>query len=123
MADAQSHRILLVEDNDLIRDMAADILRDEGFFIAEAADVNEALKHLGDEDFDLLLSDVRLPGKSGRELADHLREQGNEMPIILMTGYSEESFKRDDFLARRMSLLRKPFQIRELLDAVRTALA
>lgn len=124
MAHATQPRILLVDDNELIREMAADILQDERYQVAQAGDAQEALAQLQQSGrFDLLLSDIRLPGMSGRELADVARRLDPDLPIVFMTGYAEEALKRDDFLGRGMALLRKPFSLAELRRQVREALA
>lgn len=67
-------RILLVEDDDAIREMAADILGDEGYHVVASADAEHALTQLTRAcPFDLLLSDICLPGMNGRDLADQAR--------------------------------------------------
>ncbi|AMV00795.1 two-component system response regulator [Xanthomonas axonopodis pv. khayae] len=114
---------MLVEDDDAIREMAADILGDEGYHVVASADAEHALTQLTRAcPFDLLLSDICLPGMNGRDLADQARMLYPALPIVFMTGYAGEIAKRADFLDTGMRLLTKPFSLRELLGTVQTAL-
>nr|WP_283161025.1 response regulator [Xanthomonas nasturtii] len=116
-------RILLVEDDDAIRELAADILGDEGYQVVVSADAEQALTQLNKAcPFDLLLSDICLPGMNGRDLADKARVICPALPIVFMTGYAGEIAKRADFLDTGMRLLTKPFSLRDLLGIVETAL-
>lgn len=95
MTQLQERRVLLVDDNELIREMAADVLADEGLLIVQAGDAEQALDQLRTQPaFDLLLTDVRLPGMSGRDLADAARALAPALPVIFMTGYAEEALER-----------------------------
>lgn len=124
MNDASCNaRILLVEDDDAIRAMTADILCDEGYQVVVSADAEQAMEQLTRAcPFDLLLSDICLPGMNGRDLADNARRLYPALPIIFMTGYAGASAKRADFLDTGMRLLTKPFSLRDLLGIVQTVL-
>lgn len=116
-------RILLVEDDDAIRAMTADILGDEGYQVIASPDAEQALEQLNQaRPFDLLLSDICLPGMNGRDLADNARRLYPALPIVFMTGYAGSIAKRADFLDNGMRLLTKPFSLRDLLGIVQTAL-
>lgn len=123
MNNPAKQRILLVDDNELIREMAADVLSDQGYDVAQASDAAEALAHLrAAQRFDLLLSDVRMPGMSGRELAAVALDLWPDMTVIFMTGYADESLRTPGFLGERMKLLRKPFSLADLTRTVDDAL-
>ncbi|PPT96524.1 two-component system response regulator [Xanthomonas arboricola pv. arracaciae] len=119
---------MLVEDDDAIRAMTADILGDEGYQVTASADAEQALEQLNQaRPFDLLLSDICLPGMNGRDLADNARRLYPALPIVFMTGYFMTGYagsiaKRADFLDTGMRLLTKPFSLRDLLGIVQTAL-
>ncbi|WP_205957700.1 response regulator [Pseudoxanthomonas winnipegensis] len=114
---------MLVDDNELIREMAADVLADEGMQVVQAGDAEQGLDQLrAQPGFDLLLTDVRLPGMSGRDLADAARVLTPALPVIFMTGYAEEALERPDFLGPGMQLLRKPFSLADLMAMVRGCL-
>ncbi|KQR18665.1 response regulator [Xanthomonas nasturtii] len=114
---------MLVEDDDAIRAMTADILCEEGYQVVVSADAEQALEQLVTAcPFDLLLSDICLPGMNGRDLADNARRLYPALPIIFMTGYAGASAQRADFLDTGMRLLTKPFSLRDLLGIVQTTL-
>ena len=126
---AGSHRgngetILIVEDDDGVRQYAAEILRDLTYPIIEARDAASALRLLdADKPFDLLLTDVVLPGKNGRELATEVEERRPGVKIIFMTGYSRNAIVHHGRLDRGTELITKPLiegvlarKIRQVLD-------
>lgn len=115
-------RILLVDDNDLVRSMALEVLADAGYDVVACEDGNVALEHIAKHRFDLLLTDVGLPGMSGRALADKVRERYPDIPILFITGYAENAENRGEFLGDNMDMLAKPFNLNELLRAIRRSL-
>jgi len=114
--------ILLVDDNELVRGMALEVLVDAGYEVVACADAGEALQAVATRGFDLLLTDVGLPGLSGRELADRVRERDPDMAVLFITGYAENAQNRQAFLGEGMDMLLKPFNLNELLRAVRQKL-
>ncbi|WP_260288733.1 MULTISPECIES: response regulator [unclassified Xanthomonas] len=103
--------------------MAADILGDEGYQVVTSGDAEQAMEQLASaRPFDLLLSDICLPGMNGRDLADNARRLYPALPIVFITGYAGAIAKRADFLDTGMRLLTKPFSLRDLLGVVETAL-
>jgi PAS domain S-box-containing protein len=81
--------ILLVEDNDHVREFAVNLLEDLGFRVTAAATGEAALERLAAGGIDLLFSDVVMPGISGLELARTAREMDAHLPVLLASGYSE----------------------------------
>ncbi|MBU0747162.1 MAG: PAS domain-containing protein [Gammaproteobacteria bacterium] len=115
--------ILVVEDDDTVRALAVELLRDMGFQVMEAATGSAAMALLsGAVHFDLLVSDVGLPGPNGRQVADYAREQFPSIKIILMTGYAEQAAMTPQFLGAHMELLVKPFDAQALVAKVHTAM-
>jgi CheY-like chemotaxis protein len=115
--------ILIVEDDDGVRQYAAEILRDLNYQIIEAKDSASALRLLdAKKDFDLLLTDVVLPGKNGRELADEVERERPGMKIIFMTGYSRNAIVHQGRLDRGTELLQKPLTERALARKIRQVL-
>lgn len=112
-------RVLLVEDDAPIREMTKDILNEDGFDVLDVGDAETALGCLKQGPFDLLVSDVGLPGMDGRDLATLATTLHPAMPILLVTGYAGQAGARPDFLACGIKLLRKPFTLRQLLSTVR----
>ncbi len=81
-------RLLLVEDNLQVRDFAADLLEDLHCEVVTASDAAQALEELALRSFDLIFSDVVMPGMSGLELADKLAVSHPDLPVLLATGFS-----------------------------------
>lgn len=110
---------LVVEDDDTVRVLAVELLRDNGFYVMEAASGSAAMALLsGAVHFDLLVSDVGLPGPNGRQVADYAREKLPAIKIILMTGYAEQAAMNPQFLGAQMELLVKPFDAQALVNKV-----
>ncbi len=117
--------ILLVEDEDMIRNLAEQILADRGYRVLAAANANEAIEladQLGD-DLDLLLTDIVMPGTSGSDLAQRLLRARPELRVLYMSGYSDSLIFRYGKLQENSAFLQKPFsadvlerRIRDLLD-------
>ena len=116
--------ILIVEDDDGVRQYASEILRDLNYQILEARDSETALRLLdADKKFDLLLTDVVLPGKNGRELATEIEKRRPGVKVIFMTGYSRNAIVHHGRLDRGTELITKPLtegalarKIRQVLD-------
>ena len=116
------HCILLVEDDDGVRELLVDVLRGAGYDVTPAAAAEEAIERARDRHFDLLISDVDLPAMNGARLARTLRERYPALRIVLMSGYPDDG-TIDGELPERPMFLRKPFGSAFLLDQVRMALA
>jgi PAS domain S-box-containing protein len=111
--------ILVVEDDETVRAMVVELLHDMGFQVMEAATGSAALPLLsGAVQFDLLVSDVGLPGPNGRQVADYAREKFPRIKVILMTGYAEQAAMTPHFLGADMELLVKPFDALALVAKV-----
>jgi PAS domain S-box-containing protein len=110
-------RILLVEDEPVLRDIAQRVLVRAGFDVTAAAGPGEAIiaAETGPEPFDLLLTDVVMPGMRGPELARRLRNSHPELRVLLASGYAQEIVDSD---RHEDPLLPKPFSPETLLAAV-----
>jgi signal transduction histidine kinase len=114
-------RVLLVEDNEAVGNLAETLLGELGHAVVRARSGPEALR-LADEGalFDIVFSDVMMPGMTGLELADKLKQRRPQLPIILTTGYSEGIIAAG---SRGLPVIPKPYRIETLADAVDQALA
>lgn len=119
-----SPTVLLVEDEDSVRAMAARILRQKGFTVVEASDGAAALAALQDYGgaLDLILTDVVMPGVSGVELADRALQLRPGMPVLFMSGYTEREMADRGGPPAGTLLLNKPFHAGELVAAVQKVL-
>ena len=116
--DGAGTRILLVEDDDAVRSALAHRLQRLAFAVTTAASGAEALQIVEQRTFDLVLTDSVMPGISGPELVEHLRETRPELRIILMSGYTPG--ERDD-ATTGYQRLRKPFTTSQLAHALTLA--
>jgi PAS domain S-box-containing protein len=117
-------RVLLVEDEAPVRDVAREILTGKGYTVLEARDVDDALRIAGEDPrrLDLLLTDVVMPTMSGRTLAARVRRLHPEARVLYMSGYSDEAGAPPRPADPDMTFLPKPFTPPELLRAVRAIL-
>ena len=122
-ADEAHPRILVVEDEALPRRVIAEILRQSGHEVSTIGDGQQALNRLLTEPFDLLITDIRMPGLGGLELLETLRHAGIRIPVVLVTGYANVDMAAlaVEFGAARF--LMKPFEATTLKACVRGALA
>ena len=86
-----ARRILIVEDEESIRRLLSEYLARQGFAVAEAAAADQALAQLDRSGFDLVLSDVRMPGMSGTELAAKIKTMYPQAHVVICTGYLVEA--------------------------------
>jgi CheY-like chemotaxis protein len=80
--------ILVVDDNELLCRLACDILTTEGYRAVPASNAHAALAAFENEEFDLLVTDFRMPGMDGLELARAIRNRNPQFPVIVMTAYA-----------------------------------
>ncbi len=113
-------RVLLVEDETLIRLVTAEMLRDEGFEVVEAQHGDEARALLDDPDsFDVLFTDVRMPGTlDGIDVALHARRRHPAIPVLVVSGYAAHLVKRLGSLDPAAVFMSKPYSLSEVLDAL-----
>ncbi len=124
-ADLAGHgRILFVEDESAVRNIAAKTLRKRGYEVIEAEDGEEALEILEDEpeSFDLLISDVVMPGLDGPSLLKEARQYLGNARIIFISGYAKEEFSDTLSSDLEISFLPKPFDIQQLAERVKQEL-
>jgi len=118
----RGERLLLVEDDDSVRRTFQRLLSGLGYRVVAAESAEEAARLPAEEPFDLLLTDVLLPGASGGELARHLRARWPSLRVVFMSGYSEDEIMRHDVASGGARYLQKPVDIRILSGVVRAAL-
>jgi signal transduction histidine kinase len=115
--------VLLVDDEPAVRELAARILRAHGYGVLEAPDAATALGLLAaHESVELLITDVVLPGTSGRELADQAFDLRPDLRVLFMSGYTEDVILQRRLLERDVALLQKPFTAERLARRTREAL-
>lgn len=122
MTQASTHHLLVVDDDDQVRRLLVTVLQREGFVVASAIDAQQALEMLDQDPFDLMLLDLHMPGPAdGEDLLYLLRDRGNAVPIIVVSGWVD-----DELVADRpdcvQAVVKKPINIQELVGLVRDTL-
>lgn len=117
-------RILLVEDEDPVRIFAARALRNKGYTVIEARTAEGALEILAEQPpIDVLITDMVMPGMNGAELARVVRDGRPGLPVILISGYSEEAARGEITDSADMHFLPKPFTLLQLAEKVKDVTA
>ncbi len=114
--------ILIVDDDDYVRRATARALRSRGYAVVEAANGRAALIALATAPFDLLLTDIVMPGMSGRVLAEAACARFQDLKIMFMTGYTDDAIVHDGVTSGVVDLIEKPFTIPALASKVRQVL-
>lgn len=118
-----TERILLVEDEAVVREVACRILEGLGYHVEQAGNVAEGLAVVEREGaFDLVVTDVVMPGGSGTEFASKFKERGFVTRILYMSGYADQSITLNGFLEAGNAFLQKPFTPTSLAEKVREVL-
>ncbi len=116
--------LILVEDDEKVREIAATVLREAGYQVLEASNGEEALevckKHKGS--IDMVITDVVMPGMSGKELAERLRAIDPKIKVLYMSGYTGDIIAYRDVLEEMPNFIQKPFARNALLKRVRQVL-
>lgn len=114
-------RILVVDDNENIRDMLEDFLNLEGHKPVLAKDGEEALKTFSHQDFDIVITDLGMPGMSGWEVNKRIKEKKPKIPVVIITGWGAQ-LSPEELKANKVDwILSKPFnldQFKQMLTTV-----
>ena len=116
--------MLVADDEDMIRDTVRDVLIGYGCEVSTACDGAVAIELIGKQPFDLVLSDIKMPNKTGYEVFAAAKEANASTPVILTTGFGYDP-NHTIIRARREGLaavLFKPFKVDQLLGEIRMAL-
>ena len=121
---ARSLHILLIDDEPLVCEVLKEILTAEGHTVEIASDGEEGLEKFGANAFDLVITDMSMPGIKGDEVAQAIKQQNFRQPIILMTGFVTESIEAMIRMPNTISLVvSKPVKHSELKKALEYILA
>jgi len=115
--------VLVVDDEQVVRDGVRKVLEGDGLCVATAEDAASALTHPALDDCRLILCDLVIPEQTGIDLIPRLKQRRPRLPVILITGYATPEQEELALAAGADGFLAKPFDDAELLATVRTALA
>jgi DNA-binding NtrC family response regulator len=114
-------KILIVEDDSIIRGKISVLLRQQGYDVEEAGDGVQALELLQSGHFDLVITDFAMRRLNGLALVERIQSSSPEMPIILLTGYTSASTGKA-LLKGKAEFLRKPIRFQDLSSTVKRLL-
>ena len=123
MATTARPVVLLIEDDDPVRELIGRALRANGFEVMAAASGEEALDLEPTRHVDLLLSDVMLPNQNGFEVANQIRSRSPHIPVVFMSGYYDQAVAEAAHLDITSTILQKPFAMADLMAHLRNIYA
>lgn len=118
----KKRRILVVDDEQTVRDFLQRVLATAGYTVITASDGLEALEKMSQFDISLILLDIMMPGLDGFEVLDHMRQCEENIPVIMLTGIQEATTKVDSLTLGADDYITKPFSVEELLARIQVKL-
>ena len=115
-------KILVGDDEEGARELFNTILTDEGYDVALAVDGEDALNHMKEATFDLVVSDIKMPGMDGLQLLQELRRVGSRADVIMVTAYGEVESSLKAMSLGAAEYINKPIRIKELKRIVHKVL-
>lgn len=121
-AQSTAHRLLVVDDDEAVLEIIQDMLHFKGYRVVAVADGKKALETIEAEEFDLVLTDLGMPGISGWEIAKKAKGKNPSLPVVMLTGWGAD-FENEDLLSEGIDLLlRKPLSWVQLTESIRKLL-
>jgi DNA-binding response OmpR family regulator len=114
--------VLLVEDQDGVRELLTTVLKRNGFHVTTAATAEQALEIAPGLNIDLLLTDVVLPGMTGPELAQRICARAPSVRVLFMSGYTGDALRDQPEFAAGRAFIQKPFASAALVERIRSLL-
>lgn len=112
-------RVLIVEDDEPTRTLLRDVLEEEGYKTDSVNNGSEAFRKLVKESFDLIITDIRMPGLTGLDILPGMKKLHPDIPVIIITGIGSEEVQRKALERGATVYLEKPLHIRELRTLIR----
>jgi len=112
-------KILVVDDEDIVLESCQAVFELEGFEVMLVPSADKALKAMQNEDFSLLIVDVKMPKHDGMYLMEKIKEKWPDIPIIVMSGYYTTETIKEAFKMGATKFIAKPFEPDELVKTVR----
>jgi DNA-binding response OmpR family regulator len=117
-----AHRLLVVDDDEAVLEIIQDMLLSDGYRVVAVADGKKALETIETEEFDLVVTDLGMPGTSGWEIAKKVKGRNPGLPVVLLTGWGVELEEEDLSNEGIDMLLAKPLNWTELTKSIRKLL-
>ena len=111
-------RVLIVDDEEHVLETASQILADRNYSVVLCRDASQALNNLQNDSIDIVLTDIKMPGISGLELLEKIREKKPLLPVILMTGYADLNLAVEAINKGAFNFIIKPYHPEYLLQII-----
>jgi len=112
-------RVMIIEDDEEMRSLLKDFFEEEGFETDSVNNGVDALEKLSEDHFDLVITDIRMPGLTGLDILPTIRKLKPETPIIVMTAYGSDDVRRRSLERGATIYLEKPIHLSELKTVIR----
>jgi two-component system response regulator FlrC len=122
-AERTRRKVLVVEDDVVALDLLEEILKRGGFGVSVAQSCEEALERLETDSISLILTDIKMPGKTGMDLLKIVQDLHPDLPVVLLTAFGDEHLWVEALSSGAVDLIPKPFKKQEVLDIVQKTLA
>jgi len=109
-------KVLVVDDDSVCRESMRRILERGGYSVQSATDFSSALEAINEQQFDLMVCDFRMPGKSGLDLLAELRRRDVMIPVVMVSAFADSGVEGEFRKLGASAFLKKPFRRQELLD-------
>ncbi len=116
-------KVLVVDDDPVVRKSFDRVLSSQGYAVITAENGEEALRKLNDEKYDLVYTDIRMPGMSGLEVAEQVRARKPWTPVVIITGYGNDAAEARGKAAGISGFLHKPLSPEMIEESARDAIA
>ncbi len=113
-----SKNILVVDDEENIREIISEFLQSFNYYVVEAANGEEALTACTKTDFNLIITDIRMPKMNGLKLLKTIKTLRPDIPVILMTGYEPSKSQEESLDIKADGYLLKPFSLNSLRQSI-----
>lgn len=115
-------KILVIDDEELLIKSLSRLLEKQGYEVYTVRNGSDAVAVMDEDDFDLVISDIRMPGLSGvetvRQIQENMSKKQKKIPTIFVTGFADDNIEREARKLNPIAYIMKPFDIRELLKTV-----
>ncbi len=123
-----SKKILVIDDEELLIRTMIKFLEKLGYEVYSVKNGRDAEAIVEEEDFDLLICDIRMPGKSGVEVVKSIKhftltKNKKEIPVIFITGFADEKMEKEAKALKPAAYLTKPFDVEEILRSIQKAIS
>jgi FixJ family two-component response regulator len=113
--------VAVIDDDESFREALVESLSSLGYGSSGYASAEDYIRGVGDGSFDCVVTDIHMPGMSGLELTKRLAAQGSTTPVVLITARSDSNLETKAAAAGAASLLKKPFEINDLIKCIEDA--